>query len=192
MEHVSSSPCSQQPTTSPYPGPDEPSPTPSNPISLRSILILSCHQRSGLPTGLPSRGFQIRILYAFIISHACCRSRPSHSFDHFSGSRGQHRSHEAKRKELRVTSFVLFVLRYELRQKNTCCSSSLHCASSRKQGLGWGGGEEASVERVVDVHVIMVIKGSFLEPHLHENEPSQWYKIMFFCSWSRIKTPKNL
>jgi hypothetical protein len=49
----------------------------SYPISLRSILILSTHLRSGLPSGLYHFGFPINILYAFLFSaiHATC---PAH------------------------------------------------------------------------------------------------------------------
>jgi hypothetical protein len=42
--------------------------TPSHPISLRSILILSTHQRLGLPSGLLHSGFPTNILYAFLFS----------------------------------------------------------------------------------------------------------------------------
>jgi hypothetical protein len=41
--------------------------TPSHPISLRSILILSYHLRLVLPSGLFPSGFPIKILYAFLI-----------------------------------------------------------------------------------------------------------------------------
>jgi len=41
--------------------------TPSHPVSLRSILILSSHLRLGLPSGLFPAGFVPRILYVFII-----------------------------------------------------------------------------------------------------------------------------
>jgi hypothetical protein len=50
MEPEGSLPCSQQPATCPYPEPNES--TSPNPISVRSILMLSSHLRLGLPSGL--------------------------------------------------------------------------------------------------------------------------------------------
>jgi hypothetical protein len=53
--------------------------TPSHPISLRSILILSTHLRLGLPSGLFHSGFPTNILYAFLFSpHSCYLLHPSH------------------------------------------------------------------------------------------------------------------
>jgi hypothetical protein len=61
MEPEGSLPCSQEPSTAPYPEPDR-----SHPISLRSILILSTHGSLGLPSGLLPFGFPNKILYAFL------------------------------------------------------------------------------------------------------------------------------
>jgi hypothetical protein len=58
--------CSQEPSTDPYPEPDQSNP--SHPISLRSILILSTYLRLGLPSGLFPFGFPTYILYAFLFS----------------------------------------------------------------------------------------------------------------------------
>jgi hypothetical protein len=43
-------------------------PTPSHPISLSSILILSTNLRLGLPRGLFPSGYPTNILYAFLVS----------------------------------------------------------------------------------------------------------------------------
>jgi hypothetical protein len=52
MEPEGSLPCSQQPATYPYPERAQwIQSTSPNPISLRSILMLSSHQRLGLPSG---------------------------------------------------------------------------------------------------------------------------------------------
>jgi hypothetical protein len=55
--------------------------TPSYPISLRSILILSTHLRLSLPSGLVPSGMPTNILYAFLFSpiRATC---PSQSMRH--------------------------------------------------------------------------------------------------------------
>jgi hypothetical protein len=65
MEPVGSLPRSQEPSTGPYPEPDQ-----SNLYhhTLRSILILSAHLRLGLPNGLLPSGFLTNILYAFLLS----------------------------------------------------------------------------------------------------------------------------
>jgi hypothetical protein len=65
MEPEGSLPCSQEPSTGPYPEPDRPSPI----LSLQDhILILSTHLRLGLPSGLFRSGFPTGILYAFLFS----------------------------------------------------------------------------------------------------------------------------
>jgi hypothetical protein len=60
MELEGSLPCSQEPSTGPYPEPDQ-----CSPISPRSILILSTHLRLGLPSGVFPFRFPTNILYAF-------------------------------------------------------------------------------------------------------------------------------
>ena len=42
--------------------------TPSHPIYLRSILIISYHSRQGIPSGLFHSGIPTKILYAFLFS----------------------------------------------------------------------------------------------------------------------------
>jgi hypothetical protein len=66
IEPEGSMPCSQEPSTGPYPEPYQSNPL--HPISLRSILILSSHLRLGLHSGLFPSGFLTNILYAFLFS----------------------------------------------------------------------------------------------------------------------------
>jgi hypothetical protein len=66
VEPEGSLPCSQEPSTGPYPEPDRSSPY--HPICLRSILILSTDLRLGLSSGLFPSGFPTNILYAFLFS----------------------------------------------------------------------------------------------------------------------------
>jgi hypothetical protein len=56
-------PCSQEPSTGPYPMPKQSSPY--TPTHLRSILILSIHLCLGIPNGLFPSGVHTNILYGF-------------------------------------------------------------------------------------------------------------------------------
>jgi hypothetical protein len=80
MEHEDSLPCSQQHLTGPRSEPDRIQATPYHPIFLRFILILSPHQRLGLPSRLLLLVlFSIKyILCTSHLSHACYMPRPSH------------------------------------------------------------------------------------------------------------------
>jgi hypothetical protein len=74
VEPEGSLPCSEEPSSSPYPEPDRSSPYHPNPISLRSTLILPTHLRLCLPSGLFYFGFPTKILYTFVfcpISASC-------------------------------------------------------------------------------------------------------------------------
>jgi hypothetical protein len=62
MEPKGSLPCSQEPSTGPYPEPHQSDP--SHPIL--SISTLSTHRRLGLLSGLFPSGFPTNILYAFL------------------------------------------------------------------------------------------------------------------------------
>jgi hypothetical protein len=68
MEPVISLSCSQEPSTGPYPEPDQSSPYHPIPSLLRFILILFCHLHLGLPSGPFPFGFPTKILYAFLFS----------------------------------------------------------------------------------------------------------------------------
>jgi hypothetical protein len=78
MEPEGSLPCSQEPSTGPYPEPDQSNPY--HPISLISILILSTYLRLGLPSGPFPSGFPINILYTFIFSPFVLHALPISSF----------------------------------------------------------------------------------------------------------------
>jgi hypothetical protein len=76
MEPEGSLPCQQEPTTGPYPEPDESGPYPYH-VSLRTILLFF-HLRLGFPSGSFS-DFPAKNLYAVLFSHACyapCQSHP--------------------------------------------------------------------------------------------------------------------
>jgi len=64
MEPEGSLPCSQHPTTGPYPEPDEPNPQ----IHTLKSIHISSHLRLVLPSRLFPSGFPTEILYAFLIS----------------------------------------------------------------------------------------------------------------------------
>jgi hypothetical protein len=70
-------PCSQEPSTDPYPEPDQSSPYHPHPIALQSIFTLSTHLHLGLPSGLFPSGFPTNILYAFLFSpiHVTCHDQ---------------------------------------------------------------------------------------------------------------------
>jgi hypothetical protein len=68
MEPEGSLPCSQEPATCPYPEPNETNPHPPNPVSLRSIFMLSSHLRLGLRSGLLPSGLPTKMLYAPLTS----------------------------------------------------------------------------------------------------------------------------
>jgi hypothetical protein len=77
IEPEGSSPCSQKPSTGPYPEPVRSSP--HHPIL--SILILRTHLRLGLPSGLFPSSFPTNILYTFPrLPHSCYMPCPSHPF----------------------------------------------------------------------------------------------------------------
>jgi hypothetical protein len=75
MEPEGSLPCSQEPSTGPYPEPDQSNP--AHPISLRSILLLTTRLRLGLPSGLFPSGFPTYILHAFLFSPFVLHALPS-------------------------------------------------------------------------------------------------------------------
>jgi hypothetical protein len=61
---------SREPATGPYPEPyvSTPHPPPSQPISLRSVLIPASHLCFGLPGGLFPLGFPTKTVYTFLSS----------------------------------------------------------------------------------------------------------------------------
>jgi hypothetical protein len=78
METEGSLSWSQGPANGPYHEPDASSP--HIPTLLRFILVLSSHLRLGLPNGLFSSGFPIKIVYKMRhLSLAFYMTRPSHT-----------------------------------------------------------------------------------------------------------------
>jgi hypothetical protein len=61
-------PCSQEPSTDPYPEPDQSRPYYPILSLFTSILILYTDLRLGLPSGLYPSGFPTNTLYAFLLS----------------------------------------------------------------------------------------------------------------------------
>jgi hypothetical protein len=62
MKTESSLPCSQEPSSRPYPEPEKSSPYKAIRPLYDTFLILSSHVRLGLPSGLFPSGFRIKIL----------------------------------------------------------------------------------------------------------------------------------
>jgi hypothetical protein len=65
MEPEGSLPCSQEPSTGPYPWARSIQSIPPHPVPLKFNLILSSHLHLGLPSGLFPSDFPTKILYAF-------------------------------------------------------------------------------------------------------------------------------
>jgi hypothetical protein len=76
MDPEGSLPSSQEPSTGPYPQPDQSSPY--HPISVGSMLILYTHLHLCLPSGLFPSGFPTNILYAFMYGDSCYMPWPSY------------------------------------------------------------------------------------------------------------------
>jgi hypothetical protein len=97
-------------------------PTPLNPISARSILMLSTHLRIGLPSGLYPSGFPTNNLYAFLFSPVyvtcsmiiLCKIRGFHGGD----------LQEPHGETSQMTPFFMIIL-IKLGEEYKSCSSSL-------------------------------------------------------------------
>jgi hypothetical protein len=78
MEPEGSLPCSQEPSTGPYPEPDQSSPYHPILSLVRSILMLSTYLHLGLPSGFFPLAFPpISCMYSSS-PHSCYMPRPSH------------------------------------------------------------------------------------------------------------------
>jgi hypothetical protein len=115
MEHEGSLPCSQEPSTGPYPEPDQ-----CNAYHpLRSILVLSTHLRLGIPSDLFPSGFLINILCAFLFSpiRATCPAHQSMSvhkkINIFLTVKKWKEGNERKKKEISNTQNRVFCLIYD-------------------------------------------------------------------------------
>jgi hypothetical protein len=78
MEPEGLLPRSQEPSTGPYPEPDESSPYHPHPVFLRSILILFSHLHLGLPSALFPYGFPLKPYMYSLLPHACYMPSPFH------------------------------------------------------------------------------------------------------------------
>jgi hypothetical protein len=79
MEPEGSLLCSREPSSSPYPEPDEASPYRPILFLLRSMLMLSSHVRLDLPGGLFPSNFSTKTICNFLFAHACYMPCPSHA-----------------------------------------------------------------------------------------------------------------
>jgi hypothetical protein len=71
MEPDGSLPCSQEPTASPCPAPDESNPQPYTTLLLSFILLLSSDLHLRLVSGRLTSGFLTKMLYPFFIFQMC-------------------------------------------------------------------------------------------------------------------------
>jgi hypothetical protein len=74
MEPEGSLPCSQEPSTGPYPEPDRSSSY--HPILSKMYFDIVPHLRLGLPSGLFPSGFPTNILYTFLFSPSVLHALP--------------------------------------------------------------------------------------------------------------------
>jgi hypothetical protein len=103
--------------------------TPSGPVSLRCILILSCHLLLRPPVGVFPSGFRTVILYTFPLpSHTRYTPRPSHPpwFDHTNNTRLR-----VQIIELLITQVISSLLSLP----STLFSNTLYCAPAKITSL---------------------------------------------------------